>query len=63
MFLHVLFFWHIFLNTMNLSYQTLKELVDIDSPTGYTAQAETYTMNLLKNYGLSPYQTKRSCYM
>lgn len=44
---------------MNLSYQTLKELVDIDSPTGYTAQAETYTMNLLKNYGLSPYQTKK----
>ena len=54
-----LFFCHIFLNTMNLSYQTLKELVEIDSPTGFTAQAETYTMNLLKNYGLSPYQTKK----
>jgi len=44
---------------MNISYQSLKELVNIDSPTGFTEQAEIYTMNLLKSYGLSPYQTKK----
>ena len=42
------FFLTYYSNTMDISYQTLKELVDIDSPTGFTAQAETYTMNLLR---------------
>jgi len=39
---------------MNASYESLKELVEIDSPTGYTHHAESYVMEYLKRRGLKP---------
>lgn len=43
------------------NYKTLKKLVNIDSPTGFTAKAETYIFNLLTKYGWQPeYTNKRA---
>lgn len=42
-----------------LSYQTLQELVQIDSPTGFTLQAENYIFGLLESYGLKPKFTRK----
>lgn len=41
------------------SYKTLHELVDIDSPTGYTGQACDYIFKLLKSYGYKPEYTNK----
>lgn len=41
------------------SYQTLKELVAIDSPSGFTHNAAQYTYNLLQNYGWQPQFTNK----
>lgn len=41
------------------SYKTLKELVEIDSPTGYTEKACKYIFSLLKNYGYKPEYTNK----
>jgi len=40
-------------------YNTLKELVEIDSPSGYTEQACTYIFKLLKSYGYKPEYTNK----
>ncbi|MFL5762617.1 MAG: M42 family metallopeptidase [Bacteroidia bacterium] len=40
-------------------YTTLRELVDIDSPTGYTENACRYIFNLLKSYGYKPEYTNK----
>ena len=40
-------------------YSTLKELIAIDSPTGYTENASTYIFNLLTSYGYSPEYTNK----
>lgn len=39
--------------------QTLRELVAIDSPSGYTHKAEEYVVNLLTSYGYKPRRTKK----
>jgi putative aminopeptidase FrvX len=39
------------------AYKTLRELVEIDSPTGYTQEACKYIYNLLKSYGYKPEYT------
>ncbi len=39
--------------------KTLKELVAIDSPTGYTAKAAEYVMTLLRSYGWKPELTNK----
>ncbi|SVD89674.1 uncharacterized protein METZ01_LOCUS442528, partial [marine metagenome] len=36
------------------SLETLKKLVEIDSPTGFTEQACKYAAEVLKGYGYSP---------
>jgi putative aminopeptidase FrvX len=41
------------------SYKTLQELVEIDSPTGYTEKACKYIFDLLKSYGLKPEYTNK----
>ncbi|PKP49762.1 MAG: glucanase [Bacteroidetes bacterium HGW-Bacteroidetes-12] len=41
------------------NYTTLKELISIDSPTGYTDNASKYIVDLLKNYGYSPEYTNK----
>ncbi|HEX8517311.1 MAG TPA: M42 family metallopeptidase [Bacteroidia bacterium] len=41
------------------SYKTLQQLVEIDSPTGYTEKACSYIFNLLKSYGLKPELTNK----
>lgn len=41
------------------NYTTLKELISIDSPTGYTDNASKYIFDLLKNYGYSPEYTNK----
>ena len=42
-------------------YQTLKDLINIDSPTGFTHNAEDYCFNLLTEYGWQPkYTNKRA---
>jgi putative aminopeptidase FrvX len=40
-------------------YKTLEELVNIDSPTGYTENACNYIFNLLKSYGYKPEYTNK----
>lgn len=40
-------------------YKTLRELIAIDSPTGYTANACQYIYDLLKSYGYQPEFTKK----
>ena len=40
-------------------YQTLKELIAIDSPTGYTSNACRYIFDLLTSYGYSPSYTNK----
>jgi len=40
-------------------YQTLKELIAIDSPTGYTNNASKYIFDLLTSYGYSPEYTNK----
>lgn len=42
-----------------LSYQTLQELVSIDSPTGYTQKAAQYIHHLLGAYGWQPKYTNK----
>ena len=41
------------------NYQTLKELIAIDSPTGYTANASKYIFDLLASYGYTPEYTNK----
>ena len=41
------------------NYKTLKELIAIDSPTGYTTNACKYIFNLLTSYGYSPEYTNK----
>jgi len=41
------------------AYKTLRELVEIDSPTGYTREACKYIFNLLKAYGYKPEYTNK----
>lgn len=40
-------------------YSTLKELIAIDSPTGYTENASTYIFDLLTSYGYQPQYTNK----
>jgi putative aminopeptidase FrvX len=40
-------------------YNTLKELIAIDSPTGYTNNASEYIFDLLTSYGYSPEYTNK----
>ena len=42
-----------------MPYSTLEQLVNIDSPTGFTAEACKYIFNLLKSYGLKPEYTNK----
>lgn len=42
-----------------LNYTTLKELIEIDSPTGFTQYAAEYCFNYLKNLGYSPVYTHK----
>lgn len=44
---------------MNASYESLKQLVSIDSPTGFTHNAESYVMEYLQSRGLNPKQTHK----
>jgi len=41
------------------NYNTLKELIAIDSPTGYTDNACKYVFNLLTSYGYTPEYTNK----
>ena len=41
------------------TYKTLRELIAIDSPTGYTDHASRYIFDLLKSYGYSPEYTNK----
>lgn len=41
------------------NYQTLKELIAIDSPTGYTSNASKYIFDLLTSYGYTPEYTNK----
>ncbi|MGB0838689.1 MAG: M42 family metallopeptidase [Chitinophagales bacterium] len=40
-------------------YQTLKELLNIDSPSGFTQKADQYIFDLLTNYGWQPEYTNK----
>ncbi len=42
-----------------LSYKSLEELVNIDSPTGYTTNACKYIFDLLSSYGYKPQYTNK----
>jgi putative aminopeptidase FrvX len=42
-----------------MNYQSLQELIAIDSPTGFTENAATYCFNYLKNLGYQPEYTKK----
>jgi len=44
---------------MENTYQTLKELIAIDSPTGYTQNACQYIYDVLKSYGYQPEFTNK----
>ena len=44
---------------MTSSYEFLKQLVLIDSPTGYTEKAESFIMDELQKLGLNPVQTHK----
>ncbi len=41
------------------NYNTLKELIAIDSPSGYTENASKYIFDLLKSYGYQPEYTNK----
>ncbi len=41
------------------SYQTLEELIGIDSPSGYTGEAGKYIYELLSSYGYNPIYTNK----
>jgi putative aminopeptidase FrvX len=41
------------------TYKTLRKLIAIDSPTGYTENACRYIFNLLKSYGYAPQYTNK----
>jgi len=41
------------------TYETLRELITIDSPSGFTENATNYIISLLKSYGLSPQRTNK----
>ncbi|GAB1431300.1 M42 family metallopeptidase [Ignavibacteria bacterium] len=41
------------------SYETLKKLIEIDSPSGFTGKATEYITDLLKSYGWQPEYTKK----
>jgi putative aminopeptidase FrvX len=41
------------------TYKTLEDLVNIDSPTGYTEKAAKYIFDLLKSYGYQPTYTNK----
>lgn len=41
------------------SYKQLKELVAIDSPSGYTKKAEDYCYDVLQNLGWKPSRTNK----
>lgn len=40
-------------------YSTLQQLIEIDSPSGYTEKAAKYTFDLLQSYGLTPAYTNK----
>ncbi|MFK8102410.1 MAG: M42 family metallopeptidase [Saprospiraceae bacterium] len=42
-----------------MNYNSLKQLVSIDSPSGYTKTASQYIFDLLQEYGLSPSYTNK----
>ena len=42
-----------------IKYKTLKELIAIDSPSGYTDNASKYIFDLLKSYGYQPEYTNK----
>ena len=42
-----------------MDYSTLKNLVAIDSPSGYTEEASQYIFDLLKSYGWKPERTNK----
>ena len=42
-----------------MDYTTLRELVNIDSPSGYTEEASQYIFKLLKKYGWTPERTNK----
>lgn len=44
---------------MTRSYESLQQLVEIDSPTGFTHHAEAYVMEYLRNKGLKPEQNHK----
>lgn len=44
---------------MNKSYESLKQLVEIDSPTGFTQNAEAFVLRFLREKGLQPKQTHK----
>jgi len=41
-------------------YKNLQTLVEIDSPSGFTEQAEKFCLKLLKGYGYKPYQSNKN---
>jgi hypothetical protein len=41
------------------SYDTLRELIGIDSPSGYTENATDYIVRVLQSYGWSPERTHK----
>ncbi|MGB1207353.1 MAG: M42 family metallopeptidase [Chitinophagales bacterium] len=44
---------------MAKNYNSLKHLVSLDSPSGFTHKAEKYTIDLLQEYGWQPTQTNK----
>ena len=42
-----------------MDYSTLKKLVAIDSPSGYSEEASRYIFKLLKSYGWKPERTNK----
>ncbi|WP_020527532.1 M42 family metallopeptidase [Flexithrix dorotheae] len=41
------------------NYQSLKNLIEIDSPSGYTRNAANFIMDKLKSYGYAPFLTNK----
>ena len=46
---------------MNYTIETLKKLMAIDSPSGFTKKAAEFTMDELRTLGYSPEMTKKGC--
>ena len=42
-----------------MDYTILNELINIDSPSGFTKQASAYIFDLLKSYGFNPFYTNK----